>query len=183
MAAATQHTDPGYPHPGYGSTGALAHPAKPSGNDERYPRPLPLLLAEHAKVPHQDHPNGASEPVSLPLLALQQPHPSAVSPLAAVPPAALAPGIPPPPAREVPHLHIHQQTTNKGISIYTSKAGPLVYQQHKYKSQKPKTSHTSMIEYLPRRQHHVRVPPEIHSRIWEPEDKLRRLPPDLCGLL
>jgi hypothetical protein len=76
-----------------------------------------------------------------------------------------------------------KQTTNKDISIYTSKAGPLVYQQHKYKSQKPKTSHTSMIEYLPRRQHHVRVPPEIHSRIWEPEDKLRRLPPDLCGLL
>ena len=85
---------------------------------------------------HQDHPNGASEPVSQPLLVLQQPHPSAVSPLAAVPPAALAPGIPPPPAHEVPHLHIHQQTTNKGISVYTSKACALVYQQHKNKSQK-----------------------------------------------
>jgi hypothetical protein len=136
MAAATQHTDPGYPRPGYGSTGALAHLAEPSGTDGRYPRPLPLLPAEHAKVPHQDHPNGASEPVSRPLLVLQQPHPSAVSPLAAVPPAALAPGIPPPPAHEVPHLHIHQQTTNKGISVYTSKAGALVYQQHKNKSQK-----------------------------------------------
>jgi hypothetical protein len=98
MVAATQHTDPGHPHPGYGSTGALAHLAEPSGNDGRYPRPLPLLPAEHAQVPHQDHPNGASELVSLPLLVLQQPHPLAVSPLAAVPPAALAPGIPPPPA-------------------------------------------------------------------------------------
>jgi hypothetical protein len=29
-----------------------------------------------------------------------------------------------------------KQTTNKDISIYTSKAGALVYQQHKYKSQK-----------------------------------------------
>jgi hypothetical protein len=31
MAAATPHTDPGHPRPGYGSTGARAHLSKPSG--------------------------------------------------------------------------------------------------------------------------------------------------------
>jgi hypothetical protein len=136
MAAAIQRTAPGHPRPGSGSTDAQARRAEPPQSDGLCPHPLRLPPEEHVMAPHQDHPNGASEPVSQPLLVLQQPHPSAASPHAAVSPAALAPGTPPPPAREVPHLHMHQQATNNKISVYTSKACAPVYQQHKYKSQK-----------------------------------------------
>jgi hypothetical protein len=112
MAAITQHTAPGAPRPGYASTCPQARLAEPSQSDGLHPHQLPLLPEERAKVPHQDHPNGASVPVSQPLLVLQPPHPSAASLHAAVSPAALAPGTHPPPGREVPHLHKHQ-TSNK----------------------------------------------------------------------
>jgi hypothetical protein len=68
MAAATQHTDPGHPRPGYGSTGALAHLSKPSGSDGLYPHPLRLPPEEHVMAPHQGHQSGASAPVSQVLL-------------------------------------------------------------------------------------------------------------------
>jgi hypothetical protein len=45
------------------------------------------------------------------------------------------------------------------------------------------TQHTSVVKNLPRRQYHIRVPPEVHPRIREPEYKLRHLPPYLCCLL
>jgi hypothetical protein len=75
MAAITQHTAPGTPRPGYASTCPQARPRKPSQTDGLNPHLLPLLPEEHAKVPHQDHPNSASVPISQPLLVLQPPHP------------------------------------------------------------------------------------------------------------
>jgi hypothetical protein len=113
MAAAIQHTAPGHPRPGSGSTDALAHLAAPSRNDGLHPHPLRLPPAEHAMAPHQGHPSGASAPVSQVLL-LQQPHPSDASHPALVCPAQAAPvpGPCPPLAHEVLHLHKHQ-TNNK----------------------------------------------------------------------
>jgi hypothetical protein len=113
MAAAIPHTAPGHPHPGSGSTNALARPAAPSRNDGLHPHPLRLPPAEHAMAPHQGHPSGASAPVSQVLL-LQQLHPSDASHPALVCPAQAAPvpGPCPPLAHEVLHLHKHQ-TNNK----------------------------------------------------------------------
>jgi hypothetical protein len=39
-----------------------------------------------------------------------------------------------------------------------------------------------MVKNLPRRQYHVRVPPEVHPSIGVPKYDLRHLPPDLCRL-
>jgi hypothetical protein len=113
MAAATQHTAPGHPRPGYGSTGALAHLAEPSRTDGLHPHPLRLLPAEHAMAPHQGHHSGASAPVSQVLL-LQQPHPSDASHPALVCPAQATPVPGPclPLAHEVLHLHNTKQTTS-----------------------------------------------------------------------
>jgi hypothetical protein len=128
MVVPARCTAPGTPRPGSGSTCPQARLGKPSQNDGQDPHLLRLPPEEHAMAPHQGHPSGASAPVSQPLLVPQQPHPSAASLHAAVSPAARAPGTPPPHAREVPHLHKHQQATNNDISVYTSKTCTLVYQ-------------------------------------------------------
>jgi hypothetical protein len=64
MAAAIQHTAPGSPHPGSGSTCAQARLTEPSQSDGLYPHALRLPPAEHVMAPHQGHPSGASAPVS-----------------------------------------------------------------------------------------------------------------------
>ena len=76
-----------------------------------------------------------------------------------------------------------KQATNNDISIYTSKHMHQYITQHRYKSQHTKTSHTSVIKHLPRRQYHIRVPPEVHPRVRKPKYELRRLSPYLRGLL
>jgi hypothetical protein len=74
----------------------------------------------------------ASAPVSRALLILQQPHPSDAALHAMVSPAlaVLALGTPPPPAHEVPHLHMHQTSKQKMVSVSIHQTYTLVYQKN-----------------------------------------------------
>jgi hypothetical protein len=171
MAVAIQRTARGHPRPGSGSTGAQARRAELPQSDGLCPHPLRLPPEEHVMTPHQDHPNGASEPVSQPPLTRR---------------SLLL-------CWRLEHLHLppvrchictctNKQQTIRSVSIHQNHVHQyinIININHKNKN----TSYTSMIECLPRRQHNVGVPPEVHSRIWEPGDELRRLPPDLRCLL
>jgi hypothetical protein len=66
-----------------------------------------------------------------------------------------------------------EQATTDGISVYTSNICTGIS-----KSQN-KSQHTSVVKNLPRRQYHIRVPPEVHPSIGELEYSLRHLPPYL----
>jgi hypothetical protein len=115
MVPVPLHTAPGIPHPGCGSTCPQAHPAALSQNGGISPLSLLRLQpVEHVMAPHQGHQNGASAPVSRPLLVAQQPRPVDASLHAEVSPlAALAVYTAPPRAREVPNLHMHQKTNKQ----------------------------------------------------------------------
>jgi hypothetical protein len=71
-----------------------------------------------------------------------------------------------------------KQATTDGISVYTSNICTGI-SKSQHKSQHTNTQHTSVVKNLPRRQYHIRVPPEVHPSIGELEYNLRHLPPYL----
>jgi hypothetical protein len=123
MAAAIQHTAPGPPRPGSGSTGAQARRAEPSQSAGLCPHPLRLPPAEHVMARTR----------VIPAAPLRRSLGSCCSPSSCIPRTPRTPrgSVLLRRHRCLDHLHLPptrcyictntKQTTNKGISVYTSK--------------------------------------------------------------
>jgi hypothetical protein len=76
---------------------------------------------------------------------------------------------------------MQQTTTTDRISIYITYIRTDI-SKHNINKKHTQTEHTSMVKYLPRRQHHVWIPPKVHPSIGVPKYDLRHLSPYLRHL-